>query len=64
LIAKELNVYGVELQFVAWTTDILEEVSQWPVSHLRELLDQLGRACTVGISCTSTRNNSFLQQAI
>jgi four helix bundle protein len=31
--------------FVAWTTDFLQEVSQSPVSHRRELLDQLDRAC-------------------
>ena len=42
---KKLDVYGLELQFVAWTTDFLQEVSQSPVSHRRELLDQLDRAC-------------------
>ena len=42
---EKLDVYGLELRFVAWTTDFLEEVSQSPVPHRRELLDQLDRAC-------------------
>ena len=42
---EKLDVYGLELRFVAWTTDFLEEVSQSPVPHGRELLDQLVRAC-------------------
>jgi four helix bundle protein len=42
---EKLDVYGLELQFVAWTTDFLTEASQSPVSHQRELLDQLDRAC-------------------
>jgi hypothetical protein len=42
---EKLDVYGLELQFVAWTTDFLQEVTQAPVSHRRELLDQLDRAC-------------------
>ena len=40
----KLDVYGLELQFVTWTTDFLEEVSQSPVSRRRELVDQLDRA--------------------
>ena len=42
---EKLDVYGLELQFVAWTADFLTEASQSRVSHLRELLDQLDRAC-------------------
>jgi four helix bundle protein len=42
---EKLDVYGLEQQFVAWTTDLIEEVSQSPVSHRRELVDQLDRAC-------------------
>jgi four helix bundle protein len=42
---EKLDVYGLELQFVAWTTDLIEEVSQSPVLHRRELVDQLDRAC-------------------
>ena len=40
----KLAVYALELQFVTWTTDFLEEVSQSPVSRRRELVDQLDRA--------------------
>ena len=42
---EKLDVYGLELQFVAWTADFLIEASQSPVPHRRELLDQLDRAC-------------------
>jgi four helix bundle protein len=42
---EKLDVYGLELQLVAWTTDFLIEASQSPVPHRRELLDQLERAC-------------------
>ena len=42
---EKLDVYGLELEFIAWTTDFLEEASQSPVSHRRELFDQLDRAC-------------------
>jgi hypothetical protein len=40
----KLDVYALELQFVTWTTDFLEEVTQSPVSGRRELVDQLDRA--------------------
>jgi hypothetical protein len=42
---EKLDVYGLQLQFVAWTADFLFEASQSPVPHRRELLDQLDRAC-------------------
>jgi hypothetical protein len=42
---EKLDVYGLELEFIAWVTDFLEEASQSPVSHRRELCDQLDRAC-------------------
>ena len=42
---EKLDVYGLELEFIAWTTDFLEEASQSLVSHRRELCDQLDRAC-------------------
>jgi hypothetical protein len=42
---EKLDVYGLELKFVAWTIDFLEEVLQSSVPHRRELLDQLDRAC-------------------
>jgi four helix bundle protein len=42
---EKLDVYGLELEFIAWTADFLEEASQSLVSHRRELCDQLDRAC-------------------
>jgi 23S rRNA-intervening sequence protein len=42
---EKLEVYGLQLQFVAWTADFLIEASQSPVAHRRELLSQLDRAC-------------------
>jgi four helix bundle protein len=42
---EKLDVYGLQLVFVAWTDDFLIEASQSPVPHRRELLDQLERAC-------------------
>ena len=42
---EKLDVYGLQLQFVAWAADFLIEASQSPVPHRRELLDQLDRAC-------------------
>jgi four helix bundle protein len=42
---QKLDLDGLELEFVAWTTDWLEEVLPSPVPHRRELLDQLDRAC-------------------
>jgi hypothetical protein len=33
LTTKNSTFTGLELQFVAWTTDFLQEVSQSPVSH-------------------------------
>jgi four helix bundle protein len=42
---EKLDVYGLELEFVAWTTDLFEEDLQSPGPHRRELLNQLDRAC-------------------
>jgi len=53
---EKLDVYGVELQFVAWTADFLEEASQSPVAHRRELLDQLDRA-SMSISFNTAEGN-------
>jgi four helix bundle protein len=60
LTTKKLDVYGLELQFVAWTTDFLLEVSQSPVSHRRELLDQLDRAC-ISVLLNSAEGNEKRQ---
>ena len=41
---EKLDVYGVELEFVCWLTDFLDEVSGYPAAQRRELVDQLDRA--------------------
>ena len=41
---EKLDVYAVELEFVCWLTDFLEEISEYPAAQRRELVDQLDRA--------------------
>ena len=41
---EELDVYDLELAFVAWVTDFFEDVAQSPAPNRREALDQLDRA--------------------
>jgi hypothetical protein len=41
---EKLDVYSVELAFIRWLTDFLEEVSEYPAAQRRELVDQLDRA--------------------
>jgi hypothetical protein len=38
---EKLDVYGVELEFVAWTTVFFDDACESPALHKRELLDQL-----------------------
>jgi four helix bundle protein len=56
----KLDVYALELQFVTWTTDFLEEVSQSPVSRRRELVDQLDRA-SISILLNTAEGNGKRQ---
>ena len=41
---EKLDVYGVELQFIALLADFFDDVSQSSVQHRCELLEQLDRA--------------------
>ena len=41
---EKLDVYHLELQFIAWVTPLLEEVSQATTGRTREVCDQLDRA--------------------
>ena len=41
---EKLDVYQVELQFIAWVTPLLEDVSKSAVGKTREVCDQLDRA--------------------
>ena len=41
---EKLDVYQLELRFIAWVTDLLEEVCGKPVGKTAEVCDQLDRA--------------------
>ena len=41
---EKLDVYQIELRFIAWLTDFFLEVSQSRAAHWRELFEQLDRA--------------------
>ena len=53
---EKLDVYGVELEFVHWLTDFLEEVSEYPAVQRRELVDQLDRASLSALFNTAEGN--------
>jgi hypothetical protein len=53
---EKLDVYGLRLQFVAWTADFLIEASQSPVPHRGELLDQLDRALSILLNTAGNVN--------
>jgi four helix bundle protein len=41
---EKLDVYPVELGFVAWLGEFMDETSHSPIQHRRELIEQLDRA--------------------
>ncbi len=41
---EKLDVYRLELQFIAWVTPLLREVSRGTAARTREVCDQLDRA--------------------
>src|ERR1700738_1413737 len=41
---EKLDVYRVELTFIAWIADFLGDVAQSQVQYRRELIEQLDRA--------------------
>src|ERR1700735_2006165 len=41
---EKLDVYCVELGFVAWLATFLDEASHWSAQHRQELIEQLDRA--------------------
>jgi four helix bundle protein len=41
---EKLDVYRLELEFIAWVTTLLSEVKQSPQGTYREVCDQLDRA--------------------
>jgi four helix bundle protein len=44
LITKKLDVYALELQFVAWIAKFFDDASRSSVQRRRELFEQLDRA--------------------
>ena len=53
---EKLDVYGVELEFIRWLTDFLEEVSEYPAAQRRELVDQVDRASMSALFNTAEGN--------
>jgi four helix bundle protein len=53
---EKLDVYQLELQFIAWVTDLLEEVSKKAAGKTREVCDQLDRASLSALLNTAEGN--------
>ena len=53
---EKLDVYQIELQFIAWLADFFLEVSQSRAAHCRELFDQLDRASLSALLNTAEGN--------
>jgi hypothetical protein len=53
---EKLDVYGVELEFVAWITDFFDDACESPALHKRELVDQLDRASLSALLNTAEGN--------
>jgi four helix bundle protein len=53
---EKLDVYGLELEFLAWITVFFEHASRSSVQHRRELLDQLDRASLSALLNTAEGN--------
>lgn len=53
---EKLDVYQLELQFVAWVTDLLEEVSTVGRGRIAEVCDQLDRASLSALLNTAEGN--------
>lgn len=59
---EKLDVYQLELQFIAWTTDLLEEVSRKAAGRTREVCDQLDRASLSALLNTAEGNGKRQRQ--
>ena len=53
---EKLDVYRMELRFIAWVTPLLEEVSSAAVGRTREVCDQLDRASLSALLNTAEGN--------
>jgi four helix bundle protein len=59
---EKLDVYHFELQFVAWVTDLLEEVSRKATGKIAEACDQLDRASLSALLNTAEGNGKRQRQ--
>ena len=41
---EKLDVYGVELEFIRWLSEFIDDAAAYPVAQRRELVDQLDGA--------------------
>lgn len=53
---EKLDVYHLELQFIAWVTPLLDEVSRSATGRTREVCDQLDRASLSALLNTAKGN--------
>jgi len=59
---EKLDVYQLELQFIAWVTDLLEEVVRTAKSKTAEVCDQLDRASLSALLNTAEGNGKRQRQ--
>jgi four helix bundle protein len=59
---EKLDVYHLELQFIAWVTPLLEEVSRTAPGKTREVIDQLDRASLSTLLNTAEGNGKRQRQ--
>jgi len=59
---ERLDVYQLELQFIAWGTDLIEEVQERRGRKVREVCDQLDRASISAILNTAEGNGKRQRQ--
>jgi len=59
---EKLDVYQLELQFIAWVTDLLEEVSKLAKGKTAEVCDQLDRASLSALLNTAEGNGKRQRQ--
>jgi len=59
---EKLDVYQLELQFIAWVTDLLEEVSSTVKGKTGEVCDQLDRASLSALLNTAEGNGKRQRQ--
>ena len=59
---EKLDVYQLELQFIAWVTDLLEEVTSSAKGKTAEVCDQLDRASLSALLNTAEGNGKRQRQ--